>query len=129
MASLASARTVLLVEDEPEIRRFVARILVAQGCQVLEAQDGGHALAMCREHPDPIHLLITDVVIPDTNGPELAAFIQSLRPQVRVLYMSAFDMDQLVQGFGLNRSGALLRKPFSAEALLQKVRDLLEAQG
>ncbi|MFM8550846.1 MAG: response regulator [Nitrospiraceae bacterium] len=125
MADPLPAGTVLLVEDEPEIRRFIVNVLAARGYVVLEAHDGEQALALCRQCPDPIHLLITDVIIPDTSGPALAANVLALRPQVRLLYMSAFDAGVLKQSFGLSAKALFLPKPFSAEALLQKVRDVL----
>lgn len=128
MAEPSAAITVLLVEDEPEIRRFIVRVLAIQGYQVQEAHDGTQALALCRQHPDPIHLLLTDVVIPDTSGPELAVNVQALRPQVRLLYISAFDTGLLRQNFGLNARAAFLQKPFDAEDLLKKIQDALQSQ-
>ncbi|TAJ08810.1 MAG: response regulator [Nitrospirae bacterium] len=128
MAEPSAAITVLLVEDEPEIRRFIVRVLAVQGYQVLEAHDGTQALALCRQHPGPIHLLLTDVVIPDTSGPELAANIQAFHPQIHLLYISAFDTDLLKQNFGLNARAAFLQKPFDAEDLLKKVQDALQSR-
>lgn len=128
MAAPSSAITVLLVEDEPEIRRFVVKVLAMQGYRVLEAHDGGQALALCREHQEPIHLLLTDVVIPDTSGPELAASIQALRPEICFLYISAYDTGLLRQNFGLNARAAFLQKPFGAEDLLEKVHEVLQGR-
>lgn len=128
MAEPSPANTILLVEDEPEIRRFIVKVLAVQGYQVLEAHDGTQALALCRQHTGPIHLLLTDVVIPDTSGPELAANIQALRPQIRFLYISAFDTGLLRQNFGLNARAAFLQKPFDAEDLLKKVHDALQSK-
>ncbi len=128
MAEPAPANTILLVEDEPEIRRFIVKVLAVQGYQVLEAHDGTQALALCRQHPGPIHLLLADVVIPDTSGPELAANIQALRPQIRLLYISAFDTGLLRQNFGLSARAAFLQKPFDAEDLLKKVQDTLQSR-
>jgi DNA-binding response OmpR family regulator len=128
MAEPSPANTVLLVEDEPEILRFIVKVLAVQGYQVLEAHDGAQTLALCRQHPGPIHLLLTDVVIPDTSGPELAANIQAMRPNIRFLYISAFDTGLLRQNFGLNARASFLQKPFDAEELLKKVHDVLQSQ-
>lgn len=128
MAAPSSAGTVLLVEDEPEMRRLIVKILAMHGYRVLEAHDGGQALALCREHQDPIHLLLADVVIPDTNGPALAASIQTLRPEIRVLYISAYDTELLRQNFGLSAQAPFLQKPFGVEDLLKKVHAALQGQ-
>lgn len=118
--------TVLVVEDEPEIQRFIARVLAPEGYLVLSASDAAHALEVCHQHPGPIHLLLTDVIIPDMNGPELATRIQVLRPEIRVLFISAYDDGLLKQSFGLHPAAAFLPKPFGAERLLQKVRSVLD---
>ncbi len=128
MAEPSPANTVLLVEDEPEVLRFLVKVLAVQGYRVLEAHDGTQALALCQQYPGPIHLLLTDVVIPDTSGPELAANIQALRPNIRFLYISAFDTGLLRQNFGLNARAAFLQKPFDAEELLKKVHEVLQSQ-
>ena len=128
MAEPSPTTTVLLVEDEPEIRRFIVKVLAVQGYQVLEAHDGTQALALCRQHQGPIHLLLTDVVIPDMSGPELAASIHALCPNIRFLYISAFDTGLLRQNFGLNARASFLQKPFDAEELLKKVHDVLQGQ-
>ncbi|MDE3019567.1 MAG: response regulator [Nitrospirota bacterium] len=129
MADIPVAGTVLLVEDEPEIRRFIVKVLATQGYVVLEAHDGGQALALCRQHPGPIHLLLTDVVIPDMSGPKLADNIQMLRPQIRLLYISAFDNGLVQRNFGMNAGATFLQKPFDAEDLLKKVRSVFMAEG
>jgi len=121
--------TVLVVEDEPEIQRFIARVLAPEGFLVLTAGDAAQALEICRQHPGRIDLLLSDVIIPDMNGPELAARLQALRPEMRVLFISAYDDGLLKQSFGLRPDAAFLAKPFRAERLLQKVRSLLELPG
>lgn len=121
--------TVLVVEDEPEIQRFITRVLAPQGYLVLTAADAAQAVAVCQQHPGPIHLLLTDVIIPDMNGPQLAVRVQGLRPEIKVLFISAYDDGLLKQNFGLHPTAAFLPKPFGADRLLQKVRAVLEAGG
>lgn len=121
--------TVLVVEDEPEIQRFIARVLAPEGFLVLTAGDAAQALEICRRHPGRIDLLLSDVIIPDMNGPELALRLQTLRPEMRVLFISAYDDGLLKQSFGLHPTAAFLAKPFGVERLLQKVRSVLELPG
>lgn len=121
--------TVLVVEDEPEIQRFIARVLAPEGFLVLTAGDAAQALEICRQHPGRIDLLLSDVIIPDMNGPELALRLQTLRPEMRVLFISAYDDGLLKQNFGLHPAAAFLAKPFGAERLLQKVRSVLGLPG
>jgi CheY-like chemotaxis protein len=121
--------TVLVVEDEPEIQRFITRVLAPQGYLVLSANDAAQALEICQHHSGPIHLLLTDVIIPDMNGPQLAVRVQGLRPDIRVLFISAYDDGLLKQNFGLHPNAAFLAKPFGADRLLQKVRAVLDVAG
>jgi len=91
----------------------------------LETRHAVHALQLCKQYPDPIHLLLTDVLMPHMNGRELATHILAFRPQMRVLYISGYEDGILMQGLGLGEEVAFLQKPFSPSALLQKVRDML----
>ncbi|MBI1945256.1 MAG: PAS domain S-box protein [Deltaproteobacteria bacterium] len=118
--------TVLLVEDEEAVRRLTTRLLLRAGFNVLTAQHGGEALLLCERHVGDIHLVLTDVVMPQMSGPELAARLHALRPGLKVLYMSGYT-DQEVGRHGLLEAGSrLIAKPFTAEILLRRLRDVLD---
>jgi CheY-like chemotaxis protein len=117
----AADETILLVEDEASVRELTARVLVEAGYQVLAAPGPHTALAMAERHPGRIHLLLTDVVMPDLSGPALADRMRDLTPAVAVLFMSGFSGDSIT---ALERFGddCLLPKPFTPAGLLQMVR-------
>jgi PAS domain S-box-containing protein len=119
--------TILLVEDEEMIRKAAREILEVNGYRVLEASGGDEALMICREHKARIQLLMTDVVMPQMNGRELAERLASLRPELKVLYMSGYTDDAIVHHGVLDEGIAFLEKPFTAKALTHKVRELLDA--
>jgi PAS domain S-box-containing protein len=122
---LAGAETILLVEDEPAIRELVCKILARYGYVVLEASDVNHALEIAERHPAPIHLLLSDIVMPDLSGPDLAQRIVRYRRDLRVLYMSGFS-SRVGTGVGALSPGvALLEKPFTPERLATSVRECL----
>ncbi len=119
--------TILLVEDASPVLRLVSRSLEAAGYQVLSAESATAALRHCSRHAGPIDLLLTDVVLPKTAGPEIARRARELRPGIRVLFMSGFTDDMLVK-HGLDpKHLELLEKPFTPAALLDRVRSLLDA--
>ena len=121
------AETVLVAEDDDKVRDLVYEILQYSGFAVLEARRGEDALRLAGEHAGPIHLLITDVVMPGMDGRDLAESLTALRPETRVLYISGF-MDEAVVRHGVLEPGlAFLEKPFVPEALLRKVREVLKA--
>ncbi|HEU4390122.1 MAG TPA: ATP-binding protein, partial [Blastocatellia bacterium] len=125
-ASPRGVETVLLAEDEPAVRDFVAVALRTQGYTVIEAENGQKALALAREYPKTIHLLVTDVVMPKMSGPELASRFTALRPQSKILYVSGYTGDAIVD-HGVLRSGlAFLQKPFTPDTLGRKVREVLD---
>jgi CheY-like chemotaxis protein len=121
--------TILVVDDEPDVRALARDMLVAAGYEVLEAGDGEEALRVAEAHPAPIHLLLTDVVMPRLNGVELAGQLTGRRPDTKVLYMSGFAVVGARQdqagGPSLEPGALILPKPFSAEALTRKVREVL----
>jgi len=120
--------TILLVEDQADVRRIAREVLVRHGYTVLEACDGTEALDQAARHNGAIHLLLTDVVMPGLDGRELARRITSQCAGVRTLYMSGYA-DALVDHDGVLEPGlALLQKPFTPGRLLQKVREVLDAK-
>jgi CheY-like chemotaxis protein len=121
--------TILVVDDESEVREFARDILVAGGYEVLEARDGEDALQVAEAHTAPIHLLLTDVVMPRLNGVELAGQLTRRRPDTKVLYMSGFavlgaQLEQL-SGPTLEPGDLILPKPFTAETLTRRVHEVL----
>jgi two-component system cell cycle sensor histidine kinase/response regulator CckA len=123
----AGTETILLVEDEPGVRQLVQRVLSRRGYDVLEARDVTHAAEIATEYAGPIHLLLSDVVMPGLSGPDLAKRIVTNRPEVRVLYMSGFA-SRLSAELGSPNAGVnILHKPFTPESLARTVRDCLDA--
>ena len=117
--------TVLLVEDEREVRRLAARILSERGYQVLAAEDGSEALRVARDHAGEIQLLLTDVVMPGLSGRALAERLKVNRPRLKTLYMSGFTDNAIVHHGVLDRDVAFLQKPFTPQSLAAAVRAAL----
>jgi signal transduction histidine kinase len=119
--------TVLLVEDEPSVRDLAHRLLNQQGYKVLEAANGEEALRVVQEHNgEEIHLLLTDVVMPQMGGKELAEKLKTLRPDIKVLYTSGYTDDAIVHQGILEHGTYFLQKPFSLKTLSHKVREVLD---
>ena len=118
--------TVLVVEDEPDIRALACEMLEGYGYRTLAAASGEEALGLAVRHPGAIDLLLTDVVMPGLSGPALAERFAVVRPHARVLYMSGYAGDDLVRRGVAQESPHVLTKPFSAEALCSRVRESLE---
>ena len=123
----ASARTLLIVEDEEGVRRLLRIILAEDRYTLLEAPTGAKALHVLEHHPGDIDLLLTDVGLPGMNGPELAHLASQLRPRIKVLFISGHTGDALVHLGLLDSDRALLQKPFSPDELRGKVREVLSA--
>jgi len=123
------AETILIVEDEGTVRRTVSKILETYGYHVLEAENGGSALLICERYKKPIHLLLTDVVMPEMSGRELADRVASHRPDLKVLYMSGYTDDVIVHHGVLDEGTAFIQKPFAADVLARKVREVLGHSG
>jgi two-component system cell cycle sensor histidine kinase/response regulator CckA len=122
----SGSETVLVAEDEDMVRAVVARVLTQQGYTVLEARDGEEALCICREHVGPIHLILTDVIMPRVSGAQLAQESGVLRPEAKVLLMSGYTDGELERRGVVAERVAFLQKPFTPTALAQKVREVLE---
>jgi len=118
--------TVLVVEDERQVREFVTRVLTAKGYRVLTAGEGLEALRLCKDCADPVDLLVTDVVMPGMGGRELASRVMAAKPGVRVLFVSGYT-DDAVSHHGVLEAGLeFLQKPFTTDAFLGKVREILD---
>ena len=120
-----TGETILLVEDEAAIRRVTARLLARNGYEVLQASSGGEALELASAMP--FDILLTDVVMPQMSGPELAERMRALRPDIRVLFMSGYSKGVLGASRGIDDAMALLDKPFSERTLLDKIAGLSTA--
>jgi len=123
----ARTETILLVEDALRVRAVVREILEMNGYHVLEARHGAEAIEISERHRGPIHLMVTDVVMPHMSGGELAQRLQPVRPDMRVLYMSGYTDDAIVRHGVLGAGMAFLSKPFTPDALALKVREVLDS--
>jgi PAS domain S-box-containing protein len=119
--------TILLVEDDEGVRDLAQRVLEGQGYIVLDAQNGQEALLVSTHHPGSIQLLLTDVVMPGISGKALADQLARSRPDLKVLFMSGYSDEAIVHHGVLDAGVAFLQKPFSPQALTQKVRQVLDA--
>jgi PAS domain S-box-containing protein len=122
------AETVLLVEDEVGIRELAGDFLGRQGYMVLTAMDGNEALRIAEGHEDLIHLLVTDIHMPNVGGNELAQRLRQVRPEIKVLFMSGYPDHPALGGGDAGGQTAVLQKPFSLDTLAHKVRSLLDQQ-
>lgn len=120
------SETILLVEDETNVRELLCGMLRSKGYEVLEAARGEEALALGKNHSQPIHLIVTDMVMPQMNGRELARRLCALHPESNVLYMTGYAGNKIGAIDVLENDVAFIHKPFSAEALSQKVRSILD---
>ncbi|MBD3267638.1 response regulator, partial [bacterium] len=119
--------TVLLVEDNREVRFLVREILKEHGYQVVEASHGKEALKVCKTFHDTIHLLLTDIVLPYKNGFELAKDVFNTQPSIKVLFFTGHAESMLIQNYLEKEDVFLLNKPFTPEELLQALRDVLDS--
>jgi len=120
--------TLLLVEDEASVRRASGQFLARSGYVVLEATDGEDALRVSREHPGPVHLMITDVVMPRMGGPRLAERLAEERLDMKVLFVSGYAESTVLNHGKIDVATRFLQKPFSLNDLARKVREVLEAR-
>ena len=124
---LTGTETVLLVEDERAILALGKAILERQGYTVLAARGPAEALSMAQSHKDPVHLLITDVIMPEMNGRELRDRLQAVKQGFKCIFMSGYTADVIAHHGVLDQGIDFLQKPFSVKALAQKVRDVLDS--
>jgi PAS domain S-box-containing protein len=123
---LRGGETILVVEDEENVRRLAVRILERQGYTVLEASCVNDALTLCKECKEPIHMILTDVVMPEMSGPQLAEQLVSLLPKIKVLYMSGYT-DNAIFHQGVLKDGVnYIQKPFTIDGLARKMREVLD---
>ncbi len=123
--SLLGNETILLAEDDPDVRRAANDILRRYGYRVLEASNGGEALIICERHPLEIHLLLTDVIMPRMSGRELATRLCKLRPDMKVLFMSGYTDNGVVEHAILDPNAAYIQKPLVPDGLARQVRRVL----
>ncbi len=121
------SETILVVEDEAEVLELAREVLHMSGYAVLRAAQPAQAVEICRHHPAPIHLLLTDVVMPQMSGRALATKLSAMRPEMRVLYTSGYTDDAIVHHGVLDPEIAFLQKPYSPTGLARKVREVLDA--
>lgn len=125
---LRGSETILLVEDEEKIRRAAVELMIVLGYQVMEASNGYEAIELAQNYDKPIHLLLTDVVMPRMNGKELSEKITALHSETKILFMSGYN-DEIIDRHGvLNANVQFLSKPFSPATLALKVREVLESK-
>jgi CheY-like chemotaxis protein len=125
--SAAGSETVLVVEDEQGVRSLVCNALAVQGYKVLEAHSSLEAASIMESYLEPIQMLLTDVVMPQMSGKVLADRMPALHPEARVLFMSGYTDDAIIRNGIQDTNAFLLQKPFSPSGLIQKVREVLDA--
>ena len=128
-AAAEGNETILVVEDEPAVRHYLMRALSMFGYKVLKTGSPLSAVSMLHEDPEPIHLLLTDVIMPEMNGPQLASKLKAIRPEMRVLFISGYTRDALAQRGIMENGVHLLTKPFTPDELVKKIRQVLTAAG
>ena len=126
MVSVGNPATILLVDDDAAVRRFARRILTQQGFHVIEAADGAEALDVASAYADPVHLLLTDVIMPKVNGLVLAERLLRKRPDISVLYMSGYVEGSML--LAKRPESILLQKPFTPNGLIEAVRQVLASK-
>ncbi len=127
VVSSSGTETILLVEDNAALRKLATRVLEPAGYTVLGAAEGTEALRLLEGHEEPVHLLLSDVVMPGMDGRKLAEQLAQTRPRMKVLFMSGYTGDTIVRHGVLDAQVPFLNKPFTAAALLRKVREVLDS--
>ena len=122
----SSGETVMVVEDEDSVRELVRQILQDHGHAVLSARHGRDAMLMAERYERPIDLLVTDVVMPEMGGGELAEQLMARRPDLKVLYISGYTNDEVLRRGIQGAPASFLHKPFTADDFMRRVREVLE---
>lgn len=125
VAMLEDKKTVLVVDDEPEVRKLVGAMVTQFGYTPITADSGEHALTLYKHQTTPLALLITDVIQPGMSGPMLADKLTAMQPDLKVLYISGYDNTQVVRKYVVEKGHALLAKPFTVEQLKKKMQEIL----
>jgi CheY-like chemotaxis protein len=118
--------TILVVEDEETVRKLAVRILRGLGYTILEAPEGGGALILCEDFKKPIHLILTDVVMPGMSGRKLVERLREIHPEIKALYMSGYTDNAILHHGVLEKGTNFIQKPFTLENLARKVREVLD---
>jgi CheY-like chemotaxis protein len=121
--------TILLVEDDNEVRDVATRILRRNGYRVLEACNGADALRVCEAENSPVDLIVTDIVMPEMGGSELAQRIRETQPDARILFTSGYTEDAVMRQSFLGDGEAFIEKPFTPATLARKAREVLDSNG
>ncbi len=124
-----NAKTILVVEDEEGVRELVSEFLSLEGYRILEAVNGREAVRTSERHEGPIHLLLSDVVMPEMNGFEVGRIISAERPEMKVIYMSGYTNVDNYELENMGTDTVLLQKPISAVALVAAVNEALGCKG
>ena len=127
MTVTSGSETLLVVEDEPALRQLAKRLLESAGYTVIAAANGEDALAALAHHDEPVHLLLTDVVMPGMNGRNLAEQVSAGHPETKVLYSSGYAGEAIVHHGVLAAGTHFLAKPYSVATLTHKVREVLDS--
>jgi DNA-binding NtrC family response regulator len=120
------SETVLVVEDEAALRNLTVHVLKSKGYRVLATDNAASSLTLARQYEGKIDLLLTDVVMPDLTGPDLVSEIKKVRPDLKVLYMSGYSSNTMVEQGVLGSDSTLIVKPFSTHELLCKMRAVID---
>jgi DNA-binding response OmpR family regulator len=128
-SALRGTETVLVVEDQAAVRELIEKTLPRFGYTVIAAATGAEGLAAAHAHRGPIHLMLTDVVLPGGSGRDAARQVRLTRPVTRVLYMSGYTDDAIVRHGVLDQGLAFIQKPFTAAGVVRKIRDVLDADS
>ncbi|MGB7575046.1 MAG: ATP-binding protein [Thermodesulfobacteriota bacterium] len=118
--------TILIVEDEEDVRKLAGKILEKQGYRILETFNGDDALVACKRRKSPIHLMLADIIMPGMSGSELAKLLKPLYPEIKILYMSGYTDNAVVRHGVLEKGVNYIQKPFTMEGLARKVREVLD---
>ena len=124
---MQNSGTILVVENGEMLRPLICEILRKEGYNILEAKDGDEALLVWQRHQGPIDLVLTDVVMPNMSGKELAERLRLLQPEIKVIYMSGYELSILASGNKFGSDAVFLQKPFRPAELSKTVRDILQS--